>query len=83
VSARPSLRRRLLDGWLAIAAAFGEVQTLVLMFVIYFGVMGPFALAISAGRGDLLGKRGLRQPGSAWRPADSASPDLERAKHTF
>ena len=36
-----------------------------------------------AGR-DLLKKRGLRAPGSAWGAADSVShPDLERAKRLF
>ena len=33
-------------------------------------------------RRDLLDKRRLRAPGSAWRDADSARPDLERAKLT-
>ena len=33
-------------------------------------------------RRDLLHKRGLRATGSAWLDADSAAPDLERAKLT-
>ena len=43
-------------------------------------VIGPTALAIALGRGDLLAKRGLRIGGSAWQDADTAKPDLERAK---
>ena len=78
-----SLGRRLLHGWLAVAAHFGEVQTLVLLGVIYVFVLGPVAaIAAAAGR-DFLSKRGLRTPGSAWLTAETAPPDLERSKHPF
>ena len=40
--------------------------------------------AASLTRRDLLNKRGLRQPGSAWSPADTVTkPDLQRAKRLF
>ena len=78
------LWRRLYEGWLAIAAAFGEAQTLVIVGLVYGLVMGPIALGIRIGRGDPLHKRGLRAPGTAWFEADStSSPDVERARRLF
>ena len=79
-----TLARRLYEGWLAIAAHFGEVQTLVLVGVIYVFVLGPLATGAAAARRDLLAKRGLGERQSAWTPADTvSSPDLERAKRQF
>jgi hypothetical protein len=83
-SGAPSLWRRLYEGWLMIAAAFGEAQTLVIVALVYGLVLGPMALAIKAGRGDPLRKRALRDAGSAWLDADSThAPDLERTKRLF
>ena len=75
--------RRLYGGWLAIAARFGHVQTLVILAIFYAFILGPISLAIAISRGDLLTKRGLHASGSAWRNADSARPELERARHPF
>jgi hypothetical protein len=76
--------RRLYEGWLLIAAQFGEVQTLIVVAVTYALVMGPVALAIQVARGDPLHKRALRVPGTAWLDADSTpAPDVERAKRLF
>ncbi|HEY8123490.1 MAG TPA: hypothetical protein VII78_19375 [Myxococcota bacterium] len=82
--AATSFFSRLLSGWLEIAAAFAEVQTLIILVVAYVVAIGPVALVMSATRQDLLHKRLLRAAGSAWNPADSVtSPDLERAKRLF
>jgi hypothetical protein len=78
----PSLGRRLLNGWMAIAGRFGMVQTMVILLFTYVLVLGPVAFGITLSRRDLLSKRGLRSAGSAWCDADSAEPDLERAKLT-
>ena len=72
--------RRLLNGWMAIAGRFGYVQTLVLLVFTYAILIGPVGIGAFIGRADLLGKRGLKTGGSAWLEADSAKPDLERAK---
>ena len=72
--------RRLREGWMAIAARFGAVQTLLLMALFYAILIGPMGLGCALARRDFLGRRGLRESGSAWRGADSAKPDLERAK---
>lgn len=79
-----SFWQRTRSGWLEIAGAFGEVQTLILLVVTYLVAIGPIALFMTAARQDLLHKRLMRVAGSAWNPADSTtSPDLERAKRLF
>jgi len=78
-----SMWRRLLAGWNAIVGRFGFAQTLVILALFYALIIGPAAVVVSVLRRDLLDRRGLRADGSAWRVADSAEPDLERAKHTF
>lgn len=75
-----SLGRRLLNGWMAIAVRFGFVQTTMLLFFFYVLLIGPVSLGLIVGRRDYLGRRGLGAEGSAWRDADTAAPDLERAK---
>ena len=76
--------RRLYEGWLVIAAHFGEIQTLVIVGFVYLFVLGPLATGAAAARRDLLAKRGFGETRSAWAPADTISaPDLERAKRLF
>ena len=83
-SREPGALRRLYQGWLQIAARFGEAQTLVLLFLVYVCVLGPMALVTMLARRDLLDKRSVGSPGSAWRPADTESrPGLERAGRMF
>ena len=77
---KPSMARQLLNGWMAIAGRFGTVQTLMILVLTYAILIGAFGLGIALFRGDLLAKRGLKHAGSAWQDADSAKPDLERAK---
>lgn len=72
--------RRLLAGWMAITARFGFTQTLVILTLFYALLFGPVALVFGIARRDLLERRGLRAGGTAWRDADSARPDLERAR---
>ena len=77
-----SLAKRLLAGWMAIVVRFGFVQTLVILAFFYAAIVGPVAVAMALARQDLLGKRRVLDKGSAWLAADSAAPDLERAKLT-
>ncbi len=74
------VHRRLLDGWMAIVARFGFVQTLVILSIFYALLIGPVALFGVLTRRDLLDKRAPRSNDTAWREADSAVADLERAK---
>ena len=83
MSERQPLWRRFYAGWLEIAARFGEVQTLLVLAMVYSLVLGPVALVLFTFRRDLLHKRGLHVSGSAWLEADSAGADLERAKRLF
>ena len=83
MSERQATWRRLYAGWLEIAARFGEVQTLLVLSIVYTLVLGPVALVLFAFRRDLLQRRGLHVPGSAWSEADTAGADLERAKRLF
>ena len=75
-----SVGRRLLHGWMAVAGRFGQVQTLMILVVVYGILIGPVGIFLRVTRRDLLDKGGLWAPGSAWQEADSAAPDLERAK---
>ena len=76
----PSVGRRLLNGWMAIASRFGSVQTLMILVMMYVLVIGPVGLVLAIGRSDPLAKRGLKAAQSVWLDADTAKPDLERAK---
>ncbi len=76
----PSVGRRLLNGWMTIAGRFGSVQTLMILVMTYVLLIGPVGLALAIGRSDPLAKRGLKALESAWLDADTAKPDLERAK---
>ena len=76
----PSPGRQLLNGWMTIAGRFGSVQTLMILVMTYVLLIGPVGLALAIGRSDPLAKRGLRTIESAWLDADTAKPDLERAK---
>jgi len=80
VSKGQPIGRRLLAGWMAIAGRFGFVQTLMILVIFYATLIGPASLLTKIGRRDFLSKRGLRAEGSAWIDADTAEPDLERAK---
>ncbi len=76
----PSLGRSLLNGWMAIAGRFGSVQTLMILTMTYLLLIGPVGFILAIGRSDPLAKRGLKAVESAWLDADTAKPDLERAK---
>jgi len=72
--------RRLLNGWMAIVGRFGFAQTLLLLLVLYIFMVGPMWILMALTRRDQLAKRGFGDEGSAWSAADTAPPDLERAK---
>jgi hypothetical protein len=72
------------QGWLELAAHFGEIQTLLIVCVVYLFVVGPTALLATLFGRDLLRKRGFEGSASAWSDADTVSnPDLARAKRLF
>ncbi len=67
-------------GWMRIVAHFGEVQTQVILSLFYASAIGIAATIVNIGRQDLLAKRGLREPDTAWNEAEAAPAELERAK---
>lgn len=82
---RAPLWKRLYQGWLEVAMRFGEVQTTLIVALVYALVIGPMATAAGLARRDLLDQRtrATRQ-GTAWRDADTVtSPDLERSRRLF
>jgi hypothetical protein len=84
VTGRKPLWRRLYEGWMEVALRFGEVQTSLVVTLVYALVLGPMATGAAIARRDLLDKRAPRSQDSAWRDADSVkAPDLERAKRLF
>ena len=83
-AATPGFARRLQQGWLELAGHFGEIQTLLIVCVVYLLVLGPISLVATLSGRDLLVKRGFDGPASAWLESDSvSSPDLARAKRLF
>jgi hypothetical protein len=80
----PGWVRRLRQGWLELAGHFGEIQTLLIVCVVYLFAIGPTALVTTLAGRDLLAKRRFDEPASAWSDTDSVSnPDLTRAKRLF
>ena len=78
------LGRRLQQGWLELAAHFGEIQTVLIVCVVYLLGIGPTALIATLIGRDLLATRDFAGSASAWNDTDSvASPDLARAKRLF
>ena len=71
---------RLKLGWMAIVGRFGHIQTMVMLVFFYVLLVGPAASVSRLGKRDYLDKRRLEPGHSAWKDADSAAPDLERAK---
>jgi hypothetical protein len=71
---------KLKQGWMAIVGRFGHIQTMVMLVFFYVLLVGPAASISRIGRRDYLEKRQLEPARSAWHDADSASPDLDRAK---
>jgi hypothetical protein len=65
---------------MAIVGRFGHIQTMVMLVFFYVLLVGPAASISRLGRRDYLEKRHLDPAHSAWHDADSAPPDLERAK---
>jgi hypothetical protein len=65
---------------MAVSGRFGFVQTLMLLVFLYVFLIGPVWAVTAIARTDFLAKRGLGSSDSAWCKADTAAPDLERAK---
>ena len=73
--------KALWHGWLVVARKIGEFQSRIILSLIYFIVMAPFALAIRL-FSDPMRLRG--NPSWHWLPRDARSqPSLSSAKQQF
>ena len=75
------MRKRLWERWRLIAKAIGDFQARLILSVVYFVIIGPFALVLRWAADPLALKKGVEQ---AWRlrtePKESA---LKRATNQF
>jgi hypothetical protein len=73
--------RKLWEGWKRVAKRIGDFQARVILTLLYFMIIGPFALIVRWGTDPLSLKKGA-QPG--WRlKADSEDSPMKRATNQF
>ena len=79
-SATPSLLGRVLEHWKKAAHAIGVVQTRLMMFAIYLGIVLPTGILMRLFRDPLH----LRRPKQGnWTPVHQEKPSLETARRQF
>ncbi|MBI4277524.1 MAG: hypothetical protein HY660_03625 [Armatimonadetes bacterium] len=76
----PSVWRRLWDGWKVIARKIGDFQARLLLTVLYFAIVAPFALAVRWSRDPLAIKPGTPR---GWRPRDTDASSMDWARRQF
>ena len=67
--------RAIWAAWVPIARAIGNFQARIILTVVYFVVLGPFALIAK--------RRGEPAPGSLWRERADAPFSLDGARREF
>ncbi|MBI3029131.1 MAG: hypothetical protein HYY64_06440 [Candidatus Rokubacteria bacterium] len=72
--------RRLWAGWKRVAERLGVFQSRLLLVLLYFVVVAPFALLVKIAKEPL---RMRRIDGSNWVPHPGSPADLERARRQF
>ncbi|MGE5304040.1 MAG: hypothetical protein ACM3TN_12055 [Alphaproteobacteria bacterium] len=73
--------KRLWERWKIVAKKIGDFQARVILSILYFIVIGPFALIVRWGADPLSLKTGA-QP--SWRPkAEAKEPAIKRALNQF
>ncbi len=77
-----SLRRRIYLRWMAFARVLGRVNTMVLLTVFYFAILGPVALILRILRKDLL-DRWFEDRSSYWYDREQEEHSLERRSRQF
>jgi hypothetical protein len=75
------MAKRLWKKWKQIARRVGDFQARVILTVIYFIIIGPFALIVRWGADPLSLKR---DDHGGWRPkAETEGPVMQRATNQF
>ncbi len=69
--------------WLSFAKIIGKINTVILLSLIYFIVIGLTALISRILNKDLLQKRRVKDIITYWQPRDPNDPTLERHKFQF
>jgi hypothetical protein len=72
--------RRLWARWKVVAEKIGHFQTRVILSLVYFLVVSPFALLVRISR-DPLGLRGVDR--SNWVAKDDVAHDLDAARKQY
>jgi hypothetical protein len=78
-----NLLRTLKQKWLFFAQKVGQVNTAILLSIVYFFVIGIMALVAKLLRKDLLNKKMKPTQTSYWLDRDSGEQTLERHKYQF
>lgn len=78
---RRSLAQRLKAYWMAFALRLGDVQTQIILALMYVLVFGLSNLVLRVARKDLLGKRTIKP--SYWIAHERQPETLERYRHPF
>ncbi len=68
--------------WMKFAKVLGRIQTVILLFLIFFLVIGPITLISFICRKDFLDKRFVDKE-SYWHHRPSDDPGLESLKRQF
>ena len=77
-----TILRKLKDLWMAFANVVGQVQTALLLSIIYHIALGPLGLISRVAGSDLLGLR--RPEGNSYaEPLARISTTIERAQRQF
>jgi len=71
------------EGWKKVAKAIGKVQTRIILFILYFLVIGPAAIVIRLLGKDLLDKRIDRKAKTLWKPYPAKKFSEESYRHEF
>ncbi len=74
--------QRLLEKWKVIATKIAVVQTMIILFILYFGIFSIMFLLSFIARQDLLDKR-LIPVESFWKKRDPSDPHANLYKHQF
>lgn len=71
------------EGWKRVAKVIGKVQTCILLFLLYFFVVGPISIVIRLCGKDLLDKRIDKTAKGLWKRYPVREFSEEHYKHEF
>jgi hypothetical protein len=78
-----ALTDKLKRGWMAFAHRLGQIQTAIILFLVYVLLIGPLAILLRlSGRGDLLEMRRRRATSFAHQK-EQIPGDAERCERQF